>query len=157
MLTTVWRLTKPGDSPVGLQEESDSTRTFDSMSDLVAAMQSTQTLPTWILLSPKISTLRSTPESLRYKELCFDIDRLTIEIPAEEKSCLLSFKEAQILKKLLSAAGSCVPRSELYTLLWGTLKVSSRTLDSHISRLRTKLEGSRIEIINVYGDGYLLR
>ena|SRR3989338_1852197 len=152
-MRTVWRLIQPGEASTLLPTE----RAFDSMAELVAAMQSAQILPTCILLSPAFLMTSMPITVLQYKELCFDPERLEVQIPAEEKSCLLSFKEAQILKKLLSVAGSCVPRTELYTLLWGSLKVSSRTLDSHVSRLRAKLEGSQVEILNVYGDGYVLK
>ena len=153
MSTKVWRLKKPGEATANQEGE----RTFESISDLVAAMQNAPILPTWILLSPRATLTLPKIDPWQYKELRFDPDRLEIEIPAENRRCPLSFKEAQILKKLLAAPGHCVPRSELYHLLWGSLKVSSRTLDSHISRLRNKLEGSQIEILNVYGDGYLLR
>lgn len=153
MSNTVWRLLKPGSESLQSQEG----RAFSSLSELVEAMKSEKTLPTWIVLSPEALIAHSSTEPIRYKEICFDPDRLEVEIFSEETRCTLSFKEGQLLKKLLSAAGTCVSRSELYTLLWGTVKVSARTLDSHVSRLRAKLEGAQIEILTVYGDGYLLR
>jgi DNA-binding response OmpR family regulator len=70
----------------------------------------------------------------------------------------LSPKEVQILCVLYQNMERCVDRSEIASLVWPGLKVSSRTLDSHISRLRSKIcDVSHLVVESVYGVGYRLR
>ena len=69
----------------------------------------------------------------------------------------LAAKEAGILSVLIERSGECVPRDFLVERLWKNVKVGPRTLDSHVSRLRKRLENVGIQIENIYGSGYLLR
>lgn len=46
-------------------------------------------------------------------------------------------------------------RSQLLTQVWGHRHTTVRTVDVHVSRLRTKLEGTEV-IVTVYGVGYRL-
>lgn len=70
----------------------------------------------------------------------------------------LSPKEARILETLLERLGQCVTRQEISNLVWPGIYVSDRTLDSHVSRIRRKLQSSlECKIDAVYGKGYCLR
>ncbi len=46
-------------------------------------------------------------------------------------------------------------RSQLLTQVWGHRHTTDRTVDVHVSRLRTKLDGAEV-IVTVYGVGYRL-
>jgi len=95
--------------------------------------------------------------AVRFKDLLLDPlhAELTIEPDVSKQS--LPPKEARILSLLMMAGGKPVARDELITELWDGIKVSSRTLDSHVSRLRRRIEGSEATIENIYGGGYVLR
>lgn len=71
---------------------------------------------------------------------------------------VLSPKEQKILEILSLNLNSCVLRTTLVHFVWPKVKVSDRTIDSHISRLRGKLSGSaECQLESVYGQGYCLR
>lgn len=69
----------------------------------------------------------------------------------------LSIKESKILEYLLENHGQCLSREDLQQKIWPKTKVASRTLDSHISRLRKHLQVFGVEIENTYGNGYTLK
>lgn len=94
---------------------------------------------------------------LRFKDLVFDVDHFHLLIePGSEQQCVPP-KEAKILKILMKSAGKPLSRQDISDSLWEGLKVSSRNLDSHISRLRRRLEGSESTIESIYGGGYVLK
>jgi DNA-binding winged helix-turn-helix (wHTH) protein len=75
----------------------------------------------------------------------------------EQPADFLSPKEGRILEILLENANQCVSRTHIVQFVWPGISVSQRTLDTHISRLRKKLEGSiECYIESTYGKGYSL-
>ncbi len=53
----------------------------------------------------------------------------------------LSLRELQVLSALARRQGRIVPRSELYATVWGSpLRVSDRSVDVYVHRLRSKLD-----------------
>jgi two-component system, OmpR family, response regulator len=70
----------------------------------------------------------------------------------------LTRRELLALEILIRRAGRAVARSALEEAVYGyEEEIASNTLDSHISRLRTKLGGAGVEIHAIRGLGYLLR
>jgi two-component system phosphate regulon response regulator PhoB len=70
----------------------------------------------------------------------------------------LTATEFKLLRELLAGAGRVQTRDRLLTVIWGYSEdVDSRTVDTHVRRLRKKLgtESDRIE--TVVGVGYRLR
>jgi len=71
----------------------------------------------------------------------------------------LSFKEFELLKYLIEHRGRTVSREELLAEIWGVdedLGVTTRTVDTHVSNLRSKL-GDGFEqpfIVAVHKVGY---
>lgn len=66
-------------------------------------------------------------------------------------------KEARIFEVLAQTPNTCVSRSFLAEVVWPGITISDRTLDSHISRLRRKLDASfECAIESIYGEGYKL-
>ncbi|MFT4636705.1 MAG: two-component system phosphate regulon response regulator PhoB [Verrucomicrobiales bacterium] len=67
----------------------------------------------------------------------------------------LTSTEFKILLALVDGSGVTVTRESLFEKIWGSMeKESSRTVDTHVTRLRRKLgeDGDRIK--NVRGQGY---
>jgi DNA-binding response OmpR family regulator len=50
--------------------------------------------------------------------------------------------------------GKTFSRDEVLTEVWGDTTVSSRGIDSHIARVRSKLSESNVKINTVKGEGY---
>ena len=69
----------------------------------------------------------------------------------------LTSKEVKILAALAKEPGRTISKNELQKSGWQGRRVSDRTVDSQISRLRKTINPFGIEIANIYGDGYLLR
>jgi DNA-binding response OmpR family regulator len=71
----------------------------------------------------------------------------------------LTEKETLMLKHLLAARGKAVSREELMQKVWGSNSdAASRTLDTHIYRLRQKIEktSTRPELLVTEDGGYRL-
>lgn len=115
------------------------------------------------ILVKRIETLlkRSEAAQSSEKQDKVTIESLTIDIPAHEVICYgtavdLTIKEYNILLKLASHPGRTFSREQLLDDIWGIDFVGdSRTVDSHVARLRTKL-GSWGEkyLKTIYGIGY---
>ena len=100
-------------------------------------------------------TIRQT--MFRYKDLSVDEDRSEVSIGGASQSERLSLKEVRLLKYLLERSGETLSRDQIKMAIWPNISVCERTIDSHISRIRTKIDGSEVEIRSVYGGGYVLR
>jgi DNA-binding response OmpR family regulator len=75
------------------------------------------------------------------------------------KEIPLTRSEFIILQSLMSAPGGKISREELAEKLALPTEGSDRTLDVHISRIRTKAKqvgGFLLSIESVYGEGYVL-
>lgn len=91
-----------------------------------------------------------------FRDLMFDSEKRCIILDGCQKKEELTPKEARLLKLMLNFPGRCFSRQELREYVWDGAKVSPRSIDSQVSRLRKKLHGSQISISNRYGDGYIL-
>ena len=66
--------------------------------------------------------------------------------------------ESQILGLLFDAPDKLVSRQHILLELWERHDpYSSKSLDTYIYHLRKHLKPTRLEIVNVYGSGYMLR
>lgn len=75
------------------------------------------------------------------------------------KRIRLTDKEAAILRYLYRAGTKAVPRDELLREVWGyNAAVTTHTLETHIYRLRQKIEpiGGRTDLLITEGGGYRL-
>ncbi|CAB3974107.1 histidine kinase [Burkholderia cenocepacia] len=84
--------------------------------------------------------------------------RRTIEI--DNKIIDVTPREFDVVEFLLDNMNKVVPRQAIQEAVWGReLGVSSRTLDTHISRIRSKLQldhDKNLRIIPIYAVGYRL-
>jgi len=91
-------------------------------------------------------------------DLC--IDPASREVRLGDREVELSAKEFALLHALAGEPTRVFTKEELLRDVWGfKLMGSTRTLDSHASRLRRKLTplaGGRRWVVNVWGVGYRL-
>lgn len=73
------------------------------------------------------------------------------QIPLE-----LSQREADLLKKLMSRVDHVVPREVLRDAVFGVDVAQTDAVDVVVHRLRKKLVGANVEVLNLRGVGYLL-
>lgn len=87
------------------------------------------------------------------------VDRVTRAVTVRGQHVRLAGKEFALLAKLASEPSRVFTKDELLRDIWGFRShCRTRTLDSHVSRLRSKLvlaPGDRY-VINVWGVGYKL-
>lgn len=96
-------------------------------------------------------------------DLCFGavfIDFKRFEARKDDKVLDMSRKEFGVLRLLAARAGEVVTRDDLLDEVWGYNQYpTTRTVDNHISLLRTKLEDDPSQprhLITVHGVGYKL-
>ncbi len=96
-------------------------------------------------------------ELLRHKELVIDPERHQVSWAGRE--LVLTVTEFALLRCLLQRPGRVFSRDELVDRAWGFgHHLSDRTVDSHVRRIRRKLEAlSADPIETVHGVGYRLR
>lgn len=86
------------------------------------------------------------------------LNRATLQAFLCDREVLLTAKEFHLTWLLARRIGQTVSRSQLLRLVWGRSDVTdSRSLDTHIGRLRRKLDrhqGHGIRLRPVYGVGY---
>ncbi|WP_241427659.1 response regulator transcription factor [Fertoeibacter niger] len=96
------------------------------------------------------------PDRIALGGLVFDVGHRTALIG--ETPLDLPRRELLVLETLILRAGRVVPRDVLEQAVFGyDDDIASNTLDSHISRLRRKIESAGLEIHALRGIGYLLR
>ncbi len=85
-----------------------------------------------------------------------DIDALLAYVDGEERP--LTFIEFQLLRLLVAQPGKALSRKEIRDQVWsGGGKADSRTIDTHIKRLRRKLGRAAAAVETVRGVGYRYR
>lgn len=84
------------------------------------------------------------------------LDLAAHEVVLEGKKIELTLKEFKILEKLCKKPGRIYSRDKLVDELWSMdYEGDTRTVDSHMTRLRTKLGAWGVKhIVTVYGAGY---
>ena len=97
------------------------------------------------------------PDLLEVGELA--IDRPARVVTVRGDSVHLAGKEFELLVALAAEPNRVFTKDELLRNVWGYRSFTrTRTLDSHVSRLRAKLERGREDrfVVNVWGVGYKL-
>ena len=86
------------------------------------------------------------------------IDPATREVKVGDRDVELANKEFELLRTLASEPQRVFTKDELLRDIWGFESPGrTRTLDSHASRLRRKLDPERgMYVINCWGVGYRL-
>ena len=93
------------------------------------------------------------PEVLKQGPLRLDLERHRCEVGSGEID--LTAKEFQLLETLMRRPGRVQSRERLLDTVWGSeVTVTSRTIDTHLKRLREKLGEAGSLIETVRGIGY---
>ena len=105
------------------------------------------------VLKGKVESQTET-EEVQIGQYAFDSKRQTLSHPDEQRK--LSYRESELLRLLYENREKIVERSEILTLLWGSVSFfNSRNLDVYITKLRNYLKHDpTIEIITIKGIGY---
>ena len=157
------RIREKSDMPVILV--SARSQDFDQIVGFEAGADDYVTKPfSLAVLSRRVETLLKRGTSLKRKDKNSDdivIENLTIrpashEVTIDGEKIELTLKEFKILTKLCNTPGRVYTRDALLDELWGIDYMGdTRTVDSHVARLRTKLgEWGLRNIVTVYGTGY---
>jgi two-component system response regulator RegX3 len=106
---------------------------------------------------PSSPTAADTPEGVyTLGPVCIDVSLR--EAAVRGRSVELSRKEFDLLALLISEAGHVVTRKQCMERIWkDRAKRDSRTLDTHVKRLRKKVEinpGDPQHVLTVRGIGY---
>jgi two-component system phosphate regulon response regulator PhoB len=110
------------------------------------------TLRVGAVLRRKASASPSPPQ-LEHASLRLDPDRHRCTVEGQEVE--LTAKELDILHSLMTRAGRVMTRDALLDQVWGTdISVTTRTIDTHLKRLREKLGPAGELIETVRGVGY---
>lgn len=103
-----------------------------------------------------LKRVQGDPESegtMKVGELSLDVD--AHEVRVGNRRVDLTSKEFQLLQCLIEKPGQVKSRDFLLSRIWEyNDKVYSRTVDTHIQRLRTKLKEAGAQIETVRGVGY---
>jgi two-component system phosphate regulon response regulator PhoB len=95
-------------------------------------------------------------EMLSVGKLRLDVEGHRLEVDGEEIS--LTATEFRLLKLLMERAERVQTRGQLLSDVWGYAEdIDSRTVDTHVRRLRRKLGAAAEQIETVIGVGYRLR
>ena len=98
----------------------------------------------------------SSNRNMVFDNLSIDIDMRKVKLDGEKVE--LSPKEFELLVLLASNAGKSYDRSRLLNLVWGyDFQGYEHTVNSHINRLRAKIEPNMSEpkfILTTWGVGY---
>jgi two-component system, OmpR family, phosphate regulon response regulator PhoB len=88
----------------------------------------------------------------------FRIDRKNMTLTINDKLVNLTITELKLITVLMENANQMYSRSELLNLVWGHADYSqSRTLDTHVKRLREKLGEYGVHVQTVRGQGYIFK
>ena len=135
------------DKVAGLQLGADDyvTKPFNP-AELVARVQS--------VLRRSQASPEATGEQIAIGRLRMDIRNRKASI--KDDAVPLTPKEFDLLATFARFANVTLDREKLLDIVWGTTFYGVRTVDVHIVRLRSKLDGSGLRIETVWGSGYRL-
>ncbi len=85
----------------------------------------------------------------------FELDRINFEVRLDGTKLDLTGIEFKLIAALMDKRGSIVPRADLLRDVWGYRgTIDSRTVDTHMRRLRIKLGPHADCVETVRGEGY---
>ncbi|MDD0852479.1 response regulator transcription factor [Halobacteriovorax sp. GB3] len=85
------------------------------------------------------------------------IDKKAMQVFLDGNRLSLTGTEFKILLGLSTNKGKLVPREELSKIVWGDTEVAVGTMNTHITNLRSKLDGFNHKIASIKGRGFILK
>ncbi len=108
-------------------------------------------------LKKALKEVHQVRDELKFCDLCVERSQRKAFFAGQELK--VTGREYDVLELFVKRAGSVVSREELVALIDEDGSISDRTLDSHVSHLRSKLKSAgagALRIAAVYGVGYRL-
>ncbi len=105
-------------------------------------------------------SVRATPaaETGPLKLGCIEVDRTAHRVVIDGREVTLTALEFRLLTTLMERAGRVLSRDQLLEDVWDiTADVETRTVDTHVKRLREKLGAARDYLETLRGVGYRMR
>lgn len=98
------------------------------------------------------------PESLLWQQEGFQVDFQAHKVLIDGVDVALTATEFKLLAELIKSRGKVLTRDHLLDSVWGyQFEGYARTVDTHVRRLRQKLEGYSRWVETVRGVGYRFR
>lgn len=107
----------------------------------------------------KLESRNSQGSRFRKDGFVFSLDKQTVVFEGSEKPMPLEMTtlEFKLFLYLIRHKDHVLSREKLIQDVWGdNLNVSDRTIDTHMSHLRKRLQGTTLTVQSVYGAGYRL-
>lgn len=107
----------------------------------------------------KVEELEGRESRLQLGRLWLDLARFRacVRGPDGDRDLELTPQELRILHFLATQPDRVVTRGRILQSVWSGVAVTARTVDTHVSNLRRKLQGSAVSIEGLRGVGYRLR
>lgn len=101
----------------------------------------------------------SSPDDVQFDATPYQVDLATKSVSLKGEGIVLTNKEFDLVRFFFSNAGKMLSRSHILEEIWGieNREISTRTVDTHVSRLRKKLrlnEDNGWRLSSVYQHGY---
>jgi DNA-binding response OmpR family regulator len=103
----------------------------------------------------RIEETRKPPVHLRRGNLELDLERF--EARVENDLIVLSVLEFNLLKYFVENFNRVLTRERILQAVWRAAVVTDRTVDTHMTSLRKKLQRSTLAFATLYGAGYILK
>ena len=81
---------------------------------------------------------------------------LNLVATQSDKKLDLTLLEFKLLSYLITHQQSIVSRNEIKEFAWPNTLVQDKTLNTHMSNLRSKLDTELLEIKSIKGEGFVL-
>jgi len=107
----------------------------------------------------RLATLEDQADVFTFEDLVFTLSKQEVALKHDRSPEKIDFTSLQfrILYHLAKHPDQIFSRQSLLDLFWGNeVHVTDRTVDVHISKIRSKLSSSQITVQSVYGKGYRL-
>lgn len=102
-----------------------------------------------------VSPLRSV-RNLQFGDLELDPITQRVSVISTREAVAFTRKELLVLTMFLKNPGKCIEREDLLRDVWEGVRVSDRSIDAQICRLRKLIGNYGLNITCVYGQGYVL-
>jgi DNA-binding response OmpR family regulator len=109
-------------------------------------------------ISTKLRRLEETQKpvsSIRCGDLEMDLDRFECRI--NQNLIVLSVLEFNLLRFFVENFNRVLSREKILRAVWREAVVTDRTVDTHMTSLRKKVQNSSLAFATLYGAGYILK
>jgi DNA-binding response OmpR family regulator len=103
----------------------------------------------------RIDESRKTVSHLKRGNLEMDLERFECRI--NEEIVVMSVLEFNLLRYFVENFNRVLTREKILQAVWREAMVTDRTVDTHMTSLRKKLQKSNLIFATLYGAGYILK